>query len=191
MTITDRIRLYDQKYSGDPATVCRRIFVHDRSHCAQVNDDVLFNIRSFLSDRLSVPLNCVLLTGSAHTGLSLTSRAPFSPKDSDLDFAIVSSYLFQLAISAAINATKAYTDETLFDSPANRDHFHRGTSIGMIRPQVMPKCTLRENWQSIERTASSQAITLANRATLAVYLSEHCFTSKQRSAIKALRNQTP
>lgn len=186
MATKSTLQSYDSMH-GSKETVAKRVYLHDKSYCSTINDNVLFSLREKISLTLRIPINGVVLAGSAHIGWSVRRNTSYDRNTSDLDFAVIDSGVFQLAINTVVSLTGAYTNNTRFERTYHLSEFRDYASRGIIRPELLPRCDLKSQWLKLNSDLTREAIAIAQKASFVVYLSETLFIGKQLCALNKIR----
>ena len=132
--------------------------------------------------------------GSAQLGYSPFKNREFEPGASDLDIAIVSSYLFSKYLDWVIDKTDRFSDLSDFPRQAGRDtsrvFVDYAGKRGILRPDLLPFGELKTNWFRFFERLSSEYKDHFSKISAGIYLSEACFASKQIDAVDLLRRKT-
>jgi hypothetical protein len=151
---------------------------------------ILHSIRQKIAEKLSVAAHQIYVCGSAQFGYSYVKDRAFQEKISDLDMAIISPQLFAKYYDAATNATEAFSDQRKFSDPEQRDQFFQYISKkGMLRPDLLPRCYERQNWEMIFNQISSTYRDRFRVISGAIYISETAFSFKQVPCIEGARGK--
>lgn len=113
--------------------------------CAQLADNVAYNVRSSISGRFDVEYNNVIIVGSANLGFSIKPKKRYIAfgEESDVDIAIVCSRLFE----------NVWREIYMYDKSGayweNKGAFRKYLAKGWIRPDMLPPsavCSFSNNW---------------------------------------------
>jgi hypothetical protein len=173
----DRLTRSQRMYLGEPAAA----LVQHR--------DVEFQLKRETAEFFCIPFRRVAFAGSAQLGFSVVKDRPFVEKESDLDVACISSELFQKAWVDVIEATQAFSNNSVFGGLRTEDIELFKSSIlrrGMIRIEIMPKTTLAETWRAFESVLTMKNRHIFKKVSVAIYINEYAFCWKQDSVLSKL-----
>ena len=168
--------------------VARKVFLTYPTKAFVGHEEHQYDILNDVAQYFGVPIITVQVAGSAKLGYSIHKKAEFSFGQSDLDLSIIDSQLFARYLALGLNISKGYTDGSSFpirDGQSTQSEYLRYLTKGIFRPDLMPTGQPRADWNNFFGQLSSRHSELFRSISAAVYLSQSCFESKQRSAIKA------
>ncbi|WP_428380001.1 hypothetical protein [Nevskia ramosa] len=168
--------------------VARKVFLTYPTRVFVGHEERQYEILNDVAQHFSVPITSVQVAGSAKLGYSIHKKTEFSVGQSDLDLSIIDAQLFARYLAIGLNISKGYTDGSSFpirDKQSTQNEYLRYLTKGIFRPDLMPTGQQRADWNNFFGRLSSRHSELFKSISAAVYLSQPCFESKQRSAIKA------
>ena len=168
--------------------IVRKVFLTYPTKAFVGNEEQQYDILNHVADYFRVPITCIQVAGSAKLGHSIHKKTPFIPGQSDLDLAIIDCQLFAWHLEVGLKLSKGYSDGTSFpvrDGSSTQSEYLRYLARGIFRLDLMPTGPQRADWNNFFGRLSAKHATLFKSISAAVYLSQGCFESKQRSAIKA------
>lgn len=168
--------------------IVRKVFLTYPTKALVGDEERQFDILNAVSDYFNVPITCIHVAGSAKLGHSVHKKTPFTPGQSDLDLAIIDSRLFTWHLELGLRLSKGYSDGTTFplrDGKSTADEYLQYLARGIFRPDLMPVGVERANWSNFFGLITAKHTAVFRSISAAIYLSQGCFESKQRSAIKA------
>lgn len=169
------------------AEIVRKVFLTFPTLALVGDEERQFEISNAISQYFNVPITSIQVVGSAKTGQSFHKPSRFTPKKSDLDVAIIDTDLFVRYSESVYKLTDGFTDKTTFskhDGTSNFNEYVRYISKGIFRPDLMPTCTKRANWNKFFGLLSSKHKDLFKSINAGIYLSQTYFEHKQTSIIK-------
>jgi hypothetical protein len=170
----------------DDRAISRKMFLFDSTFVFKEDGILGYNILNSISQRFRIPLVCVKVAGSAHTGFSSHKNREFIFGESDLDIALVSTSLFQRYCEIAYDVTNGYTNNTYFDSPQKYLQFCNSLQIGFFRPDLMPNCRQKTEWFTFFDSLTSKYSMCFKNINGGIYFSEVFFEGKQTDVVKRL-----
>ena len=176
------------------AEIVRKVFLTYPTQAFVGQEDQQFAVLNEISEHFGIPITSVQVTGSAKLGRSLHKHANFRPGESDLDVAIIDSRLFITFMELVLRQSKGYSDRTAFplrDGQSTQEEYIRYLARGIFRPDLMPTGPNRANWRDFFGRLSRVHANLFRSISAAIYLSQACFESKQRSAIRSHAENGP
>lgn len=147
--------------------------------------DYAEKIMEEVAEYFSIPLNCILVCGSAQLGFSLSKNTNFSPGGSDLDLAIIDSGLYVKYFDDLLKITNNYNKTNLFVSDEIKSNYLSFVSKGIINPKYMPNCALKRELKNFFSSVSTKYRDYYASVSVCFYLSEYSFQRKQQSALSA------
>lgn len=168
--------------------IARKVFLTYPTKAFVGDEERQFEILNAVSDYCRVPITCIHVAGSAKLGQSLHKNTAFAPGQSDLDLAIIDSHLFTRYLEIGLRLSKGYSDGTIFpirDGASTQTEYLRYLARGIFRPDLMPAGPERADWGNFFGQLTGRHTAVFKSITGAIYLSQGCFESKQRSAVKA------
>lgn len=169
------------------AEIARKLFLTYPTKVLIGDEERQFRILDAVSVRFGVPIMNIHVCGSAKTGRSFHKRTDFSPKNSDLDVAIIDARLFASCLEEGLRLSRGYSDQTRFPMRAGGstfEEYRQYLARGIFRPDLMPVGPYRANWNDFFVALSNSHSDLFRSITAGVYLSQACFEQKQRSVIR-------
>lgn len=168
--------------------IARKVFLTYPTKAFIGDEERQFEILNNVSEHFQIPITCIHTVGSAKLGHSLHKNTAFTLNQSDLDLAIIDSPLFAKYLQIGLKLSKGYTDRTCFSTrhgiSVEAEYLHY-LARGIFRPDLMPVGVEKAAWGNFFGKLSSRHIGVFSSITATIYLSQGCFESKQRSAIKA------
>lgn len=168
--------------------IVRKVFLTYPTKAFVGDEERQFQILNAVSDHYGVPITCVHAAGSAKLGHSIHKKTVFTPGTSDLDLAIIDAQLFTWYLEVGLKLSKGYSDGSAFpvrDGVSTKAEYLLYLARGIFRPDLMPTGPEKGNWNNFFGTLSTKHTSVFKSITAAIYASQGCFESKQRSAIKA------
>lgn len=126
--------------------IARKMFLLDPTFVFKEDSILGFNILNSISEKFRIPLVCVKVAGSSHTGFSSFQNREFITGESDLDIALVNATLFQHYCEIVYGITNGYKNNTAFKDTASYQQFLDCLKIGYFRPDLMPSCKNKTEW---------------------------------------------
>lgn len=149
---------------------------------------LLHGIRRKVATKFSIDAHQIYVCGSSQLGYSYIKQKEFTPKESDLDLAIISSTLFSKYFSIAIKETNGFSDLIKFENQTQSSSFFSYISrYGMIRPDLFPRSTEKTLFFGFFDKLSSEYRDHFKNINSAIYVSETAFAFKQVKCIEAAR----
>ncbi|MFZ6657100.1 hypothetical protein [Undibacterium sp. TJN19] len=162
--------------------IARKIYVTYPSFVFEKNFELKFEIFNEIANRWNIPINQILITGSAHTGESFHKANQFTSGESDLDVAIISERLFLEYLDYACKATNGYKDLSKFerrDGKSVYDGFVNNLARGFFRPDLMPLCQARTSWFDFFQKISQKHLAKFKSINAGIYSTLQTFEYKQ------------
>lgn len=169
--------------------VTRKVYFFINSVAFNEQEDKQITLFGKISDFFNIPYTSIQLIGSARTEKSLVKDKAFSPAGSDLDIAVIDTALFQRYLELAFIATNGWRDRNLFPVDATtkqpRDaEFKRYLLKGIFRPDLMPRCPEKANWENFFGRLSVDYSELCTGISAGIYMSNMYFEWKQKQTIE-------
>ncbi len=167
--------------------IVRKVYLVYPTKALIGNEDRQYMILNDISCYFSIPIMSVQIAGSAKTGKSFYQNRDFIPGVSDLDIAIIDSSLFAYYMELVFTLTKGYSDRPKFPIKEGRstvDEYLSYLSKGIFRPDLMPTCRERAEWNNFFGKLSDKHSDLFKSVNAGIYMSQAFFENKQRTAIK-------
>jgi hypothetical protein len=142
-------------------------------------EEILVEVSSFFN----IPINKILVCGSAKIGFSLYKGTDFIPGYSDLDLAIVDADLFSKYFDIVLKETNAYNKQTMFKDSEVAKRYIGGVSKGCINPKNMPNIDKKVEINDFFSTLSQRYRNIYASISVCFYLSEASFQRKQQTAL--------
>ena len=168
--------------------IARKVFLTYPTKAFVGNEERQYEILNAVAEYFRVPITNVHAAGSAKLGFSPHKKTAFVVGQSDLDLAIIDGQLFAHYLQIGLKLSKGYSDGTNFPikgGASTQAEYLKYLARGIFRPDLMPIGQQRADWNNFFGQLSVQHNGLFRSVSACVYLSESCFESKQRSAIKA------
>ena len=131
--------------------IVRRVYLCYPTHALIGHEDKQYEIFNEISCHFSIPIMSIQVAGSAKTGHSFHKKTKFNPNESDLDIAIIDVGLYQRYMEIAFRETRGYSDKTKFElknGVSKADEYIEYIAKGIFRPDLMPSCVERGEWNS-------------------------------------------
>jgi hypothetical protein len=155
---------------------------------ALINDEERqYEIFNDISCHFSIPIMSIQVVGSAKVGKSFHKNRDFIPGESDLDVAIIDSGLFARYMELVFKISKGYSDRVCFpvkDDRSTFDEYLSYLSKGIFRPDLMPTCRERAEWNQFFGRLSAKHSELFKSINAGIYMSQVFFERKQRATIQ-------
>ncbi|MDO9066833.1 MAG: hypothetical protein Q7W05_00025 [Deltaproteobacteria bacterium] len=168
--------------------IARKVFLTYPTKLFVGDEERQFEILNEVSEYFRVPITCIHAAGSAKLGHSIHKNTAFTPGRSDLDLAVLDSGLFTRYLELGLKLSKGYSNGASFpmrSGGSTQVEYLRYLSRGIFRPDLMPTGLEKADWSNFFGKLSAKHATVFKSISGAIYLSQGCFESKQRSAIKA------
>lgn len=168
--------------------IVRKVFLTYPTKAFVGNEERQFEILNEVAEHFRVPITSIHAAGSAKLGLSIHKKTTFTPGHSDLDLAIIDSRLFSRYLELGLKLSKGYSDGASFptrNGTSTQAEYLQYLARGIFRPDLMPVGTEKAAWSNFFGKLSAKHTTVFKSISGAIYLSQGCFESKQRSTIKA------
>jgi hypothetical protein len=133
----------------------------------------------------------VQVAGSAKLGKSFHKNTDFKKGESDLDIAVIDADLFIRFIEVVSKVSKGYSDRSKFplkNGTSRFDEYISYISKGIFRPDLMPSCGERADWNKFFGKLSGDNTDLFKNINAGIYASQYFFESKQRSCIATYKS---
>jgi len=166
--------------------IARKIFLTYPTHVFIGKEDREYAILNNISSYFSVPIMSVQITGSAKVGRSFHKKTNFTARESDLDVAIIDAALFVKYFEIVFRTTDGYANQSDFPRKDGVSRFPEYISYiakGMFRPDLMPSCPQRGDWNKFFGHLSQEHSDLFKSINASIFVSQVFFENKQRSAI--------
>jgi len=150
-------------------------------------EDQQYELLNEIAQFFKVPITAVQVTGSAKLGRSLHQQTNFIRGQSDLDVAIIDAGLFVWHMELGLRRSKGYSNRASFPlrhGQTTQEEYIQYISKGIFRPEIMPNCPERAQLRNFFGLLSNKHTNLFGSISAAIYVSQACFESKQRSAVK-------
>ena len=158
--------------------IVRKFFIVHPTYAFGSDLNVADEILHKVSVEFDIPINDILVCGSAKIGFSLKSNMPYRPGQSDLDLAIINNSLYCKIFNKVLSDTRNYSRKDLF-SGDGLSRYKYGISLGMINYNFMPNSALKKDFVSFFDRISMSYRTLFSGISCCFYMSEDCFKQKQ------------
>jgi hypothetical protein len=150
-------------------------------------EDQQYEVLNEIAQYFNVPITAVQVTGSAKLGRSLHKQTDFVPGESDLDVAIIDAISFVWNLELGLRVSKGYSNRASFPlrhGQSTQEMYIQYISKGIFRPDLMPNCPERAQLHNFFGLLSNKHTNIFGSISAAIYVSQACFESKQRSAVK-------
>jgi hypothetical protein len=144
--------------------------------------DIQFEIFNEISSNFNVPITSIQVAGSSKTGFNFIKNKEYIKGSSDLDIAIVDNLLFQKYCEIVVKETYGFRDLSNF-SENNAKSYYKYIAKGFFRPDFMPTCDAKRDWQNYFNKLSVKYIDLFSNINAGIYFSQTFFELKQSSNI--------
>lgn len=192
----DKSQMYTQAIVSDKQNkkafrdIARKVYVSYPTFAFLERPELEFEILDRVATRFNVPISVILVAGSAHTGVSYVKRHPFCAGQSDLDLAIIDPCLFSQHLEEACVTTSGYRDLTRFqplrDGSPSDGAFMENISKGFFRPDLMPRCNLKNSWFDFFRKLSDKYRTEFGSINAGIYMAHSFFEHARTADISAV-----
>lgn len=189
----DEIKKIASQYDDD-LQKARRVFLEEASFAAINKRDVEFRIKSSVAAHFKVPYRSVVFCGSAHLGFSPHKGSDFVAGESDLDLAIISMDAFQAAWRLLNDATRSFSDLTVFSRFENpkgvadeiKDMMAKR---GLLHLSKMPSAPGFDESRAWLENLHKKYRAMFGAINLSFYMNEYAYCWKQNSAIQSILGQ--
>ena len=144
--------------------------------------DIQFEIYNEISTFFQVPITAIQVAGSAKTGINFSKNTEYVKGSSDLDVAIVDSWLFHKYCEIVLRETYGLRDLSNFTQD-NARSYYKYIAKGFFRPDFMPTCEAKRDWQNLFNKLSVKYIEFFSNINAGIYFSQTFFELKQSSNI--------
>lgn len=168
--------------------IARKVFLSYPTQAFIGDEDREYEILNEVAEQFRVSITSIHVAGSAKLGFSPHKKTSFTPRHSDLDLAIIDAQLFTRYMEFGLDVSRNYTDGSRFpirDGKSTKQTYVNYLARGIFRPDLMPIGIPRAEWTNFFGVLSKKHSALFRSISAAVYISQSCFESKQRSAISA------
>lgn len=158
--------------------IVRRFFIIHPTHAFNDRLDIADDILNRVSVNFEIPINDILVCGSAKLGFSLKNGTPYSPGSSDLDLAIINNGLYCNIFNKILSETRNYSRNDLFNGDS-LNRYKYGIGLGMINYNFMPNINMKRELLSFFDELSIDYRMLFSDISCCFYMSEDNFKQKQ------------
>lgn len=151
-----------------------------------------------VSEKFSIPISHIKVTGSAHLGYSFVKKREFLEKQSDLDLAIIDSQFYNLFFEKNLEETRQYSKKdkfgySYFDGERihNLGLYKEWLSKGLIHGKYLPNTEYSIDFKKFFNELSVVHSDTFKSISACVYSSEQTFKLKQISSIHRWRSTLP
>lgn len=181
MSSKDQLSRYiDEKKSLDD--IVRKLFLIHPTHAFNENLNAADDILNRVSLEFNIPINDILVCGSAKIGFSLYKNTSYVPGVSDLDLAIINNHLYCNIFNKILSETRNYSKRDLF-SGNKLDRYKYGINLGMINYIFMPNIKLKKDLMKFFDEISIDHRGAFSSISCCFYMSEENFKQKQINGI--------
>jgi len=163
--------------------LARKIYISYPTKVFQGREDIQFDILNKISMFFNVPFSSVQVIGSAKTGYSYVKQKDFLEGKSDLDISIINSELFMRYMELSYRVTKGYKDLSKFprdkEGKSVDSYYKKCIANGIFRPDLMPTCEEKANWQAFFNKLSGEYYKLFKNINAGIYATQYFFEFKQ------------
>lgn len=163
--------------------IVRRFFIVHPTHAFNDELTVADDILNRVSINFKVPINDILVCGSAKLGFSLTKDTPYKPGTSDLDLAIINNSLYCNLFNKVLIETENYSRGDLFRKNSLQ-RYKYGINLGMINYNFIPDIPLKKELLVFFDEISRDYRNLFSGISCCFYMSEDNFKLKQVNGLK-------
>ena len=167
--------------------IARKIYLSFPTHVFIGQEEIEFEIKSSICSQFKLPISSIQFAGSAKPGFSYFKNRKFVPGESDLDVAIIDQGMFIKYNEIVLRETKGFKDFSSFErnenGSSNYNSYQQYITKGIFRPDLMPKCTAKNEWFIFFNKLSGKYFELFKDINAGIYLSEKFFEFKQADNI--------
>ncbi len=166
--------------------IARKVFLVYPTHAFVGAEEVEFEILDEVADFFQIPIYAIQAAGSGKIGYSLHKDREFISGTSDLDLAIIDAQLFSYYLELGLKLSKNYSDGSVFSTSnksSTQPEYLQYLVRGILRPDLMPNGTEKAKWANFFGTLSGKHRKFFKSISGAVYMTQKCFESKQRSVV--------
>ncbi|MDB5123840.1 MAG: hypothetical protein JWP94_1969 [Mucilaginibacter sp.] len=174
-------------YSVD--LISRKIYTVYPTFAFDGDYDIQFEIFNLICSEFDVPITAIQVCGSAKTGFNFNKNTEYKRGSSDLDIAIVDSLLFQKYCEIVLKETYGFRDLSNF-TEGNARSYYKYIAKGFFRPDFMPTCIAKREWQNFFNKLSVKYIDMFSNINAGIYFSQTFFELKQASNIDLFKTDT-
>ena len=167
--------------------IVRRFFLVHPTYAFTGNLIVADDILNRVSVNFSIPINDILVCGSAKLGFSLYKGTSYNPGSSDIDLAIINNKLYCDGFNRVLSETRNYSKGHLFRD-RNLEKYKYGISLGMINYNFMPEIELKKDLLKFFDEMSIDYRNLFSSVSCCFYMSEDNFKQKQINGLSKWKN---
>lgn len=140
-----------------------------------------------VSDFFKIPINDIVVCGSAKLGFSLVKQTIFEKGRSDLDLAILNRDCYFSIFDEVLKSTMNYSKRNMF-SGNNYDKYTSAVSKGMINYKFLPRIERRTKLLTFFDMISIKYRNYFSTITCCFYASEFAFKQKQINGLNKFKN---
>lgn len=180
MPFTDPIYAIDQSLENNLShrEIVRKIYLTYPTKALIGREEQQYSILNDISIFFDIPINHIQICGSSKTGISFHKNSTFTPKESDLDIAIIDHMLFQRYVEIVLSATDGLKDRSKFSGRKYTDYIAY-LAKGIFRPDTMPSCPERARWFEFFHKLSQKHKDFFKEINAGIYISQLSFEYKQ------------
>lgn len=167
--------------------IVRRFFLVHPTYAFAKDFVMADDILNKVSNKFKVPINDILVCGSAKLGFSLCKGTPYNPGSSDLDLAIINNKLYCEIFNIILSETRNYSKGHLFRKD-NLLKYKYGINLGMINYKFMPEITLKKELINFFDEISINYTSHFSGISCCFYMTEENFKQKQINGLNKWKN---
>lgn len=139
----------------------------------RIADEILNEVSNFFS----IPVNDILVCGSAKLGISPIKQTAFTKGKSDLDLAILNKKCYFEIFDEILEETRNYSKKHLFGNKYNQ--YISSVSKGMINYKFLPNSKRKKDLNTFFNELSIKHRGFFSNISCCFYASEYSFKQKQ------------
>ncbi|MFC1478064.1 hypothetical protein ACFL57_01235 [Candidatus Margulisiibacteriota bacterium] len=173
--------------------IARKIYLCYPAYIFHKKEEVEFEILNKICKKFKVPYNSLQIVGSSKTGRSYHKENTFKHEESDLDIAIISKDLFDKFQKEVYIITNKYSNLSSFPRIRGESvysNFLAYLAKGMFRPDFMPTCSKKQDWDTFFNKLSNKYYDLFKNINAMIYSDIYYFESKQARNMQFYREGT-
>lgn len=140
-----------------------------------------------VSDFFKIPVNDIVVCGSAKLGFSLVKQTDFEKGKSDLDLAILNRDYYIKIFDEVLKSTMNYSKRNLFPS-GSYDKYISAVSKGMINYNFLPQIKMKTEMLGFFNSLSIKYRSEFSTISCCFYASEYAFKQKQINGLNKFKN---
>lgn len=162
--------------------IVRKVYLTYPTKALIDKEEKQFEILNEISQFFEIPINHIQVCGSSKVGRSFHKKSVFTPKDSDLDIAIIDPNLFLKYSELVFKVTDGLVNKSKFGRSDGNQRFNsyiEYISKGIFRPDIMPSCRERADWFYFFNKLSQKHNDYFKSINAGIYQSQTFFEYKQ------------